>query len=61
MTTNRLKASAPNGKERSPHDPHECCDWANGRMHPDARNLGFEWVVTGDKQQPIALRLSAGA
>jgi hypothetical protein len=57
MTTNRLAQSgAPNGKERSPTNPHECCAWANTRMHPDAANLGFEWVVTGYPDKPIELR-----
>jgi hypothetical protein len=54
ITENRL-AKATGGKQRSPTDPQECCDWANDRLHPDAADVGLHWVVTGNKDKPIAL------
>ena len=59
--TDRLNGESAKGKkEKSPLDPQECCDWANMRLHPDARNAGLEWVVTGNRDKPIALVKATG-
>lgn len=61
MSTNPIKAKTGDGKkEKSPLDPQECCDWANMRLHQDARNAGLEWVVTGNRDKPIALVKATG-
>lgn len=54
MTTNPLSKGGQG--EKSPTDPRECCNWANLRMHPDARALGYQWVPTGNASRPIELR-----
>jgi hypothetical protein len=57
MAANPLIERAPKGKgEKSPTDPQECCDWANERLHPKAVEANLRWIVTGDKDKPIALR-----
>lgn len=55
MPTNPLLKAVKGGKEKSPLDPQECCDWANDRLNEDIANLGLRWVVTGNKERPIAL------
>lgn len=51
MTTNRLAKTENARGVKSPTDPQECCDWANARMDTSER----EWIVTGNKDRPIAL------
>jgi len=52
MPSSRL---TPKSSEKSPTDPHECCIWANARLHPDAVEAGLHWIVTGNKDRPIDL------
>jgi hypothetical protein len=50
--TNRLVDTTRTKRgEKSPTDPQECCDWANARLCDPDR----EWIVTGNKDTPIAL------
>lgn len=52
---NRLIAERQRSGELSPTDPQECCEWANLRMRPELKDLGYQWVTTGDPKKPIAL------
>jgi hypothetical protein len=51
MATNPITAGKPQRGAKSPESPQECCDWANARMDTSER----EWIVTGNKDRPIAL------
>lgn len=55
MAANPITAGKPQRGEKSPTDPQECCDWANARLHPKAIECNLHWIVTGNRDKPIAL------